>query len=295
MVDGHTLDEEHPSEPSPEVVLSNGTTTAAIEVKRLMDHAWKTYFEGQSSLRTSLVPPCGGSYALYPCVDFRLPVQKGFAKLLKREIARVGPALKVGEADEVRIRRKATLNMIRPTGPGYLNCCHSYSDHVVRALSPRLVGAYLIDDENQWEHSFITEGAREAFFCAVVLASEKSRVTGTAELQWEEEWELKRIEGDKDGVRVVAVTGPLNVIVGLNEEMRTTVEKAGRKFTARRWADISVLVLDNRYMPIPVHLLKQAVLNLGDDRLAPLNLILWVDEAETYQIWPLESAIGPSC
>lgn len=293
--DGPTLDEQHPAESSPEALVHNGRTTAAIEVKRLKgDLAWTNYFVSQRSLRTSLVPPCGGSYVLNPCVDFRLPVHKRFAKLLKREIARVAPLLEIGQAGEVRIPRKAALKMSRPTGPGHLHCCHSYSDHVVRALSPRLVGAYWIDDESQWEHSFITEPAQEVFFRAVMLASEKSRVTGTAELEWEEEWEFKRIEGDEDSVRLVAVTGAIDRIGGLNEALGSIVDKGRQKFTARRWADLSVLIIENGYMSTPLPLVRQAVLSLSARCIAPLDLILWVDEREIHQIWPLETAIEPS-
>ena len=67
------LDKQNPSEPSPEVRITNGTTTAAIEVKQIIgDEAYLTYRESLYSLVRHLTPSCGGNYILSPALDFRL-------------------------------------------------------------------------------------------------------------------------------------------------------------------------------------------------------------------------------
>ena len=63
VMDGPPLDDLHPSEPTPEVIVGNGRTTAAIEVKRLTgDSVFQAYKESVLSLHRSLVPSCGGYY-----------------------------------------------------------------------------------------------------------------------------------------------------------------------------------------------------------------------------------------
>ena len=93
--DGPTLDEQYPSQPSPEVLVHNESMTAAIEVKYLTgDSMLNEYRESIFSLRRFLVPPCGGHYTLDPCIDFRLPIRDPrFRKHLRQEIARVAPLM----------------------------------------------------------------------------------------------------------------------------------------------------------------------------------------------------------
>ena len=68
------LDDLNLSEPTPEVVVSNGEKTAAVEVKRLTgDSTYQEHIASLLSNEKRLVPSCGGSYYLCPAVDFRLP------------------------------------------------------------------------------------------------------------------------------------------------------------------------------------------------------------------------------
>jgi len=73
-VEGY-LDDLNGSEPTPEVVVTNGTTTAAIEVKRMAgDSAQQAYRQSLFSNQRYLIPSCGGYYWLEPPVDLRLPM-----------------------------------------------------------------------------------------------------------------------------------------------------------------------------------------------------------------------------
>lgn len=61
------LDEANPSAASPEVEISNGTATAAIEVKRLTVAELEQYGTWKPSLERYLAPACRGQFALMPC------------------------------------------------------------------------------------------------------------------------------------------------------------------------------------------------------------------------------------
>ena len=79
------LDEINPSNPSPEAVVTNGDTTAAIEVKRLMgDTIDREYYESLLSNQDYLVPSCGGYYWLSGPVDLRLPLNRKLRRLVKK-------------------------------------------------------------------------------------------------------------------------------------------------------------------------------------------------------------------
>ena len=86
------LDEEHPSTPTPEVVSSNGSRTAAIEVKSLTgDRMQREFKEAQFSDERYLAPSCGGYYRLYSPSNIRMHGNKKLRRRVKREIERVAP------------------------------------------------------------------------------------------------------------------------------------------------------------------------------------------------------------
>lgn len=98
------LDDLFPTDPSPEVIVTNGRATAAIEVKRLTgDLIYQAYFESLLSNQRFLTPSCGGYYSLNPPVDFRLPMDHGLRRRVKKEIERLAPSLKPGERIDARI------------------------------------------------------------------------------------------------------------------------------------------------------------------------------------------------
>lgn len=118
MVGSPSLDDLYPSEPTPEVLVGNGSLTAAIEVKRLTgDSVFQAYTESIFSLHRSLVPSCGGYYWLNPPVDFRLPMELALRRQVKKEIERIAPTLAEGESGPVRIRREGHISLISASGP----------------------------------------------------------------------------------------------------------------------------------------------------------------------------------
>ena len=125
LTEGETLDDIHNSVPSPECLVTNGETDAAIEVKRLTgDTVFQAYIEAQLSLQRSLVPTWGGFFALAPATDFRLPIDGPLRRWLKREIERVAPTLGHGDKGAIRLMRNAHVSMARADGPGHVFCCH---------------------------------------------------------------------------------------------------------------------------------------------------------------------------
>ena len=119
------LDDLYPSEPTPEVVVTNGEKSAAVEVKRLTgDSAYQEYVASLLSNERVLVPSCGGSYYLNPPVDFHLPMPTNLRRLVKREIDRVAPTLGLGEKGAIRIPREGNVSLISETGPPFISCLH---------------------------------------------------------------------------------------------------------------------------------------------------------------------------
>jgi hypothetical protein len=118
--DGDTLDDLHPSVASPEVIVTNGSETAAIEVKRITgDSSWDAYWQSFLSIRRRLVPSCGGSYLLNPFLDFRYPLESDLMRVVKAEIERVAPSLSPGDSSAIRIPRSAVISLISAEGPGH--------------------------------------------------------------------------------------------------------------------------------------------------------------------------------
>ena len=192
------LDDLNLSEPTPEVIVSNGEKTAAVEVKRLTGDS--TYQEYVASLRSNekfLVPSCGGSYYLNPAVDFRLPMPTDLRRLVKREIERVAPTLRPDQKGAIRIPRQGHVSLIAESVPSFISCLHGgpYSDLMSR-LQEKVAGKFMLIDEGL-EHSFVTKECEAAFEEAVVTACERRLEGKTGPFSWYEEWELARI--DKEG------------------------------------------------------------------------------------------------
>ena len=134
-------DELYPTEPTPEVIVTNGSVTAAIEVKRLTgDSNSNAYKESLLSNQKFLRPSCGGYYYLIPPNGFRLPMDINLRRHIKREIERLAPTLRVGEAGAVHVPRKGHIHLISESGPPYIYCNHGgpYSE-VMQPLLERLL------------------------------------------------------------------------------------------------------------------------------------------------------------
>ena len=137
--EGDTPDDQFDNISTPEVIVTNGTERAAIEVKEVTgDPIWDRYRWSRHSLLTSLVPSCGGSYLTIPFDDLRLPMEPKMARRVKKEVERVAPTLtKPGDRGAIRIPRFANVvEMNNHQTPSRIDCYHSSS--VVLGLSDRL-------------------------------------------------------------------------------------------------------------------------------------------------------------
>lgn len=272
-------DELYPAEPTPEVIVTNGRVTAAIEVKRLTgDSIDQAYLESLLSNQKFLVPSYGGYYTLEPPVDFRLLMDINLRRHVKREIERLAPTLRLGEAGAVRVPRKGHISLISEFGPPYIYCNHGgpYSK-VMQPLLERIDGKFMLVDEGL-EHSFFTDEGRSAFYDAVAAACERRLKGDASPFGWYEEWQLTRLddEEDKDGVWIIAVTKARDMRESVAECVYTILENALRKFAEKRWADLHVVVLEKSTYA-PERLVAEAMAALEPDEVRDVNFILLVD------------------
>jgi hypothetical protein len=288
-VDGPSLDDLYPSEPTPEVIVGNEHMTAAIEVKRLTgDSVYQAYKESIFSLQRSLAPSCGGYYHLNPPVDFRLPMDLTLRREVKKEIERLAPMLTQAQSGPVRIRRDGHIALISPSGPAHIHCLHHYGD-LLRPLLDRITGQFFLVDEGL-EHSFLTDEGREAFYDAVATACQRRLGGNVAAVTWYEEWELTKVDNDEDGVWIIAVTEARDMHASVAECVYTMLYKGQKKFAARRWADRHVLVFETSALA-SVPRVGSVVANLEPDELEGIDLLLLVDGDSVIQCHPLPTAI----
>lgn len=291
------LDDLYPSEPTPEVIVSNGEKTAAVEVKRLTgDSTHQEYVASLLSNEKFLVPSCGGTYYLKPAVGLDPTMPIDLRRLVRGEIERVAPTLGPGENGAIRIPRQGQVSLISKFGPSLISCTHwgPYSD-VMGRLTEKITGKFMLIDEGL-EHSFFTQESEAAFEEALVIAC-KRRLEGITEaFSWNEEWELARIDGEggevaQDGVWIIAAPDARSMLESVEQCVHTVLGKAMQKFTGRRWADLQVIVLETSVLA-PADLAAHAVetFESGDREL--IDHFLLVDREDVTEASALVSSIS---
>lgn len=249
---GLTLDDQNQGVPSHEAQVTNGTLTAAVEVKQIVGSTgWNKHLTASISLSRSLVPSCGGRYILYPAMGLELPVDKPFQRHLKQEIQRVAPSMQVGDSEAIRIFRDARLRVIKASTPGSIPCRHTSSGNIVRALLSSVSGTFFLDDGGQPEHVFLTEQARQDFAQAIRAACIESESSPACSanahwhsVHWYEEWELRKLPGDGNEVVVHTPSGVEDVDEAAANAIEQMLRKAQAKF-GQRWGDRHIVVLDH--------------------------------------------------
>lgn len=277
------LDQAFPDVPSPEVVVSNGVISAAIEVKRLTgDAIQQAYGESIKSLETFLAPTCGGYYYVNPPVDLRLPIDRKLRKSLKVQVERVAPTLKVDETGVLRIPNSGYL-VHRPGGPGYAHCLHDSGYSLLAPLGQRIDGEiFLIDGGLQ--HSFSSEAGKAAFIDVLEAAYRDGRFGSTERLVWDEEWELTRTRDDGDtGVWIICVTDARDVSSSVAECLDAMMGAAMRKFEDQRWADLHLIVLDCASGLMTAERVLPVLATYTQEELATISVVLFTDKDETHQ------------
>lgn len=228
-----------------------------------------------------------------PPVDFRLPMDVTLRRHVRKEIERLAPTLRSGEAGVVCVPRQGHIALISDSGPPYINCLHGgpFSD-LLRPLMERVNGKFMLVDQNGFEHSFFTDEGRNAFYDSVVDAWEKRLKEDAPPFTWHEEWQLTRLEddnenaeADEDGVWIIAVTEAREVRESVAECVYTVLENALRKFASKRWADHHVLVLEGS-ISTPQLLVSEVVADLETDEIRDMDFILLVDGDEVVQCYP---------
>lgn len=292
IFEGSTLDDSHSTEPTSEVIVTDGTRTAAVKVKRLTHAAFQEYSESWESLRRRLAPECGGHYLLMPCLDFRMPISLTMMRISRREIARVAPTLRPGEQGAIRIHRSSHVSLLREDGPSAMSCCHNATGQIVRDVSTRITGIFILVDCDTWEHPFVTDHGREAF-CQALAEACRARVrSGAGPLEWDEEWKLIRYEDEKgearpSSVEVLAVSDVIDVRLSVTDTVARMIEKARQKFAARRWADVNMLVLDRNSGLIGAEAVRVAISAFDASELQDFDSILFTDGDDAVCVWPL--------
>lgn len=284
---GPTLDDLHPRESSPEVLLTDGTTDAAVEVKRLGDDVIQPYAESILSLERSLAPSCGGYYTLVPCANLHFPLDSKLRRALRTEIARVAPVMQDGDERPIRIQRQALL-VVRERDEGViLHCCHNAFPEL-QAAAARLTSAYgLLVDQDQMEHSFVTDEAREQFIEKIAAAARSGE---SQAVTWDEEWPLTRHGGDDNGVSVLGTSGAFDVQGSIADSTERMVEQAAKKFQGKPWAPLQIIALDSTSPHITADRVRPALSTFDADELAGVDLILLVDGGNASVVWSAQQS-----
>jgi len=286
------LDELYPTEPTPEVVITNGEMTAAIEVKEMAGgSAQQEYRESLYSNERYLSPPCGGYYLLIPPVDLRLRMNNTLREQVKSEIARVAPTLKLDDKGVLLIPRSGHISLISENNPPWIHCSHGlggYSD-LFRPLLDRIDGRFMLVGEGL-EHSFFTDEGRGAFYDAVVSACRRRLEGDASDFSWNEEWQIVRCkeneegEGEKDGVWILTSTDAISVLHSIAENLQNVLDNALRKFV-KRWARLHILVLEEK-VNAHTQFIRQTVAGLTPAELLNLDYVLLIANGNVMQCYP---------
>lgn len=238
------LDDRHVDEPSPDVLLTDGTRTLAVEVKQLTDgEAFDGYDRAQQSLYERLAPNATGVYTLIPPPLVTLPLSPTLVSQMKTRIATAAIRLQVGGSAKVSVPREATLRFVSQSDVGVVLCQHPQSDEV-RAVSPEVAGVYFLEDDGP-PHQFLSDESRLSFCRAVMRASTESMRAGRATVSWFEEWDLLRHEDAVEGEGGVIVTAVVTDFLesAAMESVATAISAAKKKFKAKQWAARSAVAL----------------------------------------------------
>lgn len=285
------LDELYDEEPTPEVIVSNGKDTAAVEVKRLTgDSVSQDYIKYHQYCQSYLVPSCGGYYTLTPPNDFRLPMDIKLLKHVKREIENVAPTLGAEQSGAIKIMRSGRISLISESSSPMIYCLHGgpFSE-LLSPIQEQISGRFMLVDEG-WEHSFVTQECILAFQNAVVEACKRRLCDDATPFNWYEEWELARLpdgsngEDDAGVVHIWTCTPAKKVRESVAECVYMVLTNALRKFK-ERWAYCHVLVLE-RCTYAPYQFVSEAIEALEADEIRDLDYILLVDNDDTIQCYP---------
>jgi hypothetical protein len=281
--EGPTVAELDSSEPSPEVVITNGFLTAAVEVKEVRDAPFTEYRRYLLSLNEFLKPTAGGYHRLDPAPGVYLPLDRLFKKQLRREVERVAKGMAPGETRPVRVPQEALLKLVR-SEPGPVFCAHYFD--TIRRFSDQLPGSFFLVDGHCMDHKLFTEQGERDFAVALEQAAQEALANGSALMRWYEEWELERVSNKQnDELWFMTVTEAHDVPSTVVDAVEAVLAAALRKFLSRRWGDIHLVVLDKASTIVNYDLVVAAVSELNPEDLHPLDAVLLADGDHATPVW----------
>ncbi len=281
----------YPREPTPEVVVTNGKTTAAIEVKRMKgDSAQVSYRRNQFSNAATLTPSCKGCYLLEPPIDLGPSINSALHRQVEKEIERVAPKLKPDDKGVLRIPRSGLISLKSKGNPPLIHCSHGLGSNsdLFRPLLDRLKGKFMLVDEGP-QHSFFTDDGKEAFYKAVVSACRRRLEGDSSIFSWDEEWQITRVKDDdvdedeKSGVLIMTGIEDRGV-ESIEECLQNVLNNALRKFS-RPWACLHILVLEEN-VGIHTHVIQKVVASLSPSDLPNIDYVLLVANGKIMQCYP---------
>jgi len=274
------LDEGHPNEPSPDVILTDGCESVAVEIKQLTDgDTFRPHRNSLRSLDNQLALDSPHNYVVIQQPFLVLPRDYQWIKKSKLRSAAAALELRVGESAIVPVRRRATVRFLDGFDRGLVVCQHQRSDEVI-ALSGEVDGCYLLQDAGEPEHQFLTEETHSAFKQRLRKACEASRRNGEATIEWSEEWELQRVSDSSEGVGRVSVIVPVADFeeAAAIESVKKEINSARRKFESKDWAKRNAVALHagQQQSVIAPSLFESAIERMDAVEVKPLDSVFLV-------------------
>ena len=165
-------------------------------------------------------------------------------------------------------------------------------------------GLYFLHDDGGPRHKFITEGCRTAFFRKLEEVCAEIRQKGQdahSDIQWTEEWELRKIRdipNDTGGVLVVGMAADFLESAAI-ESLKKEIEKGKHKFEKRRWARRSAIALHagKQQREVPPSYFYDALTELERTVVHPLDLVFLVSEGQVRhcRLHSLEALMSRQC
>ncbi len=279
------LDARHPDRPSPECIITDGSETAAVEVKGLRGpQDQNDFFGGLNYLGRLLVPSTPGHFVLGPPYDNSPRWGKKFIRLLKREIEKVARKLEIGERGFLRIPRRCRVVMGNDAG-AYLSCYHGHREPL-RQLAASVKGTFMVIDEDGCAALETDEGKLRYSDAIGLACAEAKRARSDAWAEWSDEWPIWRLDAGESFVEVIAVWGAFSVPAAVEETIWKAIEDGKRKFVDR-WASRHILLLDSQFALTDVDRVRDVVDTLVPDAFGDIDeVLLYWDKT----IWPLYPA-----
>ncbi len=277
------LDDLNTSEPTPDVVLTNGVDCIAVEIKQLTDgEVFHTNYWNYKSLCERLTPESGGEFALF-LPNVRSGLDRKLISQLKNNIADASPHLETGQTTVISFSRQATIEFCGKANEGSVFCRHTHDDFMPIGLQG-ISGRYFLNDDGP-NHKFISDACREAFQRRLKHACERSLREGPSQVEWNEEWKLKKLRDLPNHETLVSVIGLVTADFlesAAIESVVKEIEKSKRKFKAwTRGGRLAVaLHAGEQQREVPPSYFHSVLTKLEPTDVHPLDLVFLVSEGQ---------------